>query len=156
MLYRVAPGQSCALTTACLLGYEDYVAEAVAETAVRAVAIPRAVFDDMIARSAEFRRFVFAAFSQRVTDLCRLIDDVAFARLDLRLAHKLIELSHAGTAVEATQQQLAAELGTAREVVSRMLTEFQRRGWVAQRRGHIDLTDRAALDRLVTSGHHGP
>src|SRR5690606_30403406 len=66
VLYRVSAGDSCALTTACLMGYEDYQAEAVAETDVEAVAIPRATFDDLIARSADFRRFVFTAFSHRV------------------------------------------------------------------------------------------
>jgi CRP-like cAMP-binding protein len=78
VLYRVSAGESCALTTACLMGYEDYLAEAVAETDVRAVAIPRATFDDLIARSPEFRRFVFTAFSRRVTDLFHVIEEIVF------------------------------------------------------------------------------
>jgi CRP/FNR family transcriptional regulator, anaerobic regulatory protein len=147
VLYRVTEGESCALTTACLMGYEDYLAEAVAETPVRAAAIPRATFDDLIARSPEFRRFVFTAFSSRITNLFRIIDDVAFSRMDLRLAAKLLELSRDGGAVAATQQQMAAELGTAREVVSRMLSEFQRRGWVGLSRGSIAILDRKALER---------
>lgn len=144
VLYRVSNGESCALTTACLMSYEDYPAEAIAETDIRAVAIPRAVFDDLIGRSGEFRRFVFQAFSSRLTDLFRIIEDVAFARVDLRLAHKLIELARAGE-VTATQQQLAAELGTAREVVSRTLGEFQRRGWIILGRGHITIVHASAL-----------
>jgi len=149
VLYRVSAGESCALTTACLMGYEDYLAEAVAETEVRAVAIPRATFDDLIARSPEFRRFVFTAFSRRVTDLFHVIEDVAFSRLDIRLAHKLLELSHGGDQVTATQQQLASELGSAREVVSRVLTELHRRGWVTATRGHITISNRAALEKLA-------
>ena len=149
VLYRVSAGESCALTTACLMGYEDYLAEAVAETEVRAVAIPRATFDDLIARSPEFRRFVFTAFSRRVTDLFHVIEDVAFSRLDIRLAHKLLELSHGGDQVTATQQQLASELGSAREVVSRVLTELHRRGWVSATRGHITISNRAALEKLA-------
>ena len=148
VLYRVAAGESCALTTACLMGYEDYLAEAIAETDVRAVAIPRATFDDLIARSPEFRRFVFTAFSARVTNLFRIIDEVAFSRMDIRLAHKLVELSHGGDGITVTHQQLAAELGSAREVVSRILSEFQRRGWIAQARGSITIVDRAALEAL--------
>ena len=148
VLYRVSAGESCALTTACLMGYEDYLAEAIAETDVRAVAIPRATFDDLIARSPEFRRFVFTAFSTRVTNLFRIIDEVAFSRMDIRLAHKLVELSHGGDGITVTQQQLAAELGSAREVVSRILSEFQRRGWIAQARGSITIVDRAALEAL--------
>jgi CRP/FNR family transcriptional regulator len=149
VLYRVAAGESCALTTACLMGYEDYLAEAIAETDIRAVAIPRATFDDLIARSPEFRRFVFTAFSKRVTDLFHVIEEVAFSRMDIRLAHKLLELSHGTGHVAATQQQLASELGTAREVVSRTLSELQRRGWVASARGSITIADRGALEKLA-------
>jgi CRP/FNR family transcriptional regulator len=149
VLYRVSAGESCALTTACLMGYEDYLAEAIAETDVRAVAIPRATFDDLIARSPEFRRFVFTAFSRRVTDLFHVIEEVAFSRMDIRLAHKLLELSHGSDQVTATQQQLASELGTAREVVSRVLTELHRRGWLMATRGHITISNRPALEKLV-------
>lgn len=146
VLYRVSAGESCALTTACLMGYEDYPAEAVAETDIRAIAVPRAIFDDLIARSREFRRFVFAAFSTRMTDLFRLIQDVAFARMDIRLAQKLIELSRGADTVSTTQQHLASELGTAREVVTRTLGELQRRGWITLGRGSIAIADRAALE----------
>ena len=149
VLYRVAAGESCALTTACLMGYEDYLAEAIAETEVRAVAIPRATFDDLIAQSAEFRRFVFTAFSARVTNLFRIIDEVAFSRMDLRLAHKLIELSNGTDNVAVTQQQLAAELGSAREVISRILSEFQRRGLVTLSRGAININDRSSLEKMA-------
>lgn len=149
VLFRVVAGESCALTTACLMGYEDYPAEAVAETDIRAVAIPRETFDDMIARSAEFRRFVFTAFSTRVTNLFRIIEEVAFSRMDIRLAHKLVELSHGGVSVPVTQQQLATELGTAREVVSRILSEFHRRRWIEPSRGNIAIRDRAGLERLA-------
>lgn len=149
VLYRVAAGESCALTTACLMGYEDYLAEAVAETDIRAVAIPRRAFDDLIAQSAEFRRFVFTAFSQRVTNLFRVIEDVAFARMDIRLAEKLLELAGSNHQLAVTQQQLASELGTAREVISRMLAEFHRRGWISSGRGSITIQNRPALDRLA-------
>ena len=106
------------LTTACLLAYEDYSAEGVAETDVSAVAIPRAVFEDMIARSSVFRRFVFTAYSRRITDLFMVIEEVAFRRVDIRLAQKLLELASGAAALDVTHQRLAAELGTAREVVS--------------------------------------
>ena len=149
VLYRVSGGESCALTTACLMAHDDYIAEAIAETDIRAVAIPRTAFDDLLARSSEFRQFVFAAFGSRITDLFRVIDDVAFARLDVRLAHKLIELSRGAESFSTTQQQLAAELGTAREVVSRMLSEFQRRGWVKPLRGIITINNRGALERIA-------
>ena len=149
VLYRVQAGESCVLTTACLLAYEDYRAEGLAETAVRAVAIPRAVFEDLIARSGAFRRFVFAAYSKRITDLFIVIEEVAFKRVDIRLAQKLLELGKGAGHVHLTHQQLATELGSAREVISRQLQEFQRRGWVSATRGDIALTDIGALDSFA-------
>lgn len=151
VLYRVTTGDSCPLTTACLMGYKGYPAEAIAETDVRALAVPRATFDEMIARSPEFRRFVFTAFSDRVTDLFRVIDEVAFARMDIRLAQKLLELGGASDQLDVTHQQLASELGSAREVVGRILSEFQRRGWITVSRGSITLSSRPAIEGLARS-----
>lgn len=151
VLYRVSAGESCVLTTACLLAYEDYAAEGLAETAVEAVAIPRQVFDQLIAQSEEFRKFVFTAYSRRVTDLFAVIEEVAFQRMDIRLAQKLLDLAQDADSVQLTHQQLAAELGTAREVVSRLLQEFQRRGWVTAQRGIIALRDPVALRDLAAT-----
>ncbi|GLH76569.1 Crp/Fnr family transcriptional regulator [Bradyrhizobium sp. SSBR45G] len=149
VLYRVQAGESCALTTACLMGYEEYQAEGIAETPIRAVAIPRALFDQLIATSREFRQFVFTAFSRRITNLFRVIEEVAFERIDVRLAQKLLELAGAKQQVVATHQDLANELGSAREVITRQLTEFARRGWLRVARGIVEITDRPALARLV-------
>jgi CRP/FNR family transcriptional regulator len=151
VLYRIESGQSCVLTTACLLSYEDYSAAGVAETAVKAAAVPREVFDDLMAQSKPFRTFVLAAFSKRMTDLFLMIDEVAFQRLDVRLADKLIKLSNGTNQVATTHQKLSVELGTAREVISRQLQEFQRRGWIEQARGSVTLIDRSNLERLA---HH--
>ena len=149
VLYRVSAGESCVLTTACLLAYEDYLAEGVAETDIVAVALPRATFDDLISDSAVFRRFVFTAFSSRITDLFRVIDDVAFSHIDIRLAQRLLQLANGTASVAATHQDLAKELGSAREVISRQLKEFQRRGWIEMTRGSIALTDQPALEKLA-------
>jgi CRP/FNR family transcriptional regulator len=151
VLYRVSAGESCALTTACLMGYEEYQAEGLAETDVEAVAIPRATFDAMIAMSSAFRRFVFTAFSVRITNLFRVIEEVAFSRVDVRLAQRLLDLGGESNHVELTHQQLAAELGTAREVISRQLNEFQRRGWIATSRGVIDVMNAESLRQLAAS-----
>lgn len=150
-LYRVHAGESCVLTTACMLAFEDYSADGVAETDVRAVAIPRATFDDLVARSPVFREFVFRAYSRRITDLFTLIDDILFQRMDVRLASRLLELADENGVVHATHQVLGNELGTAREVVSRTLSEFQRRGWVEQSRGEARLIGREGLERLARS-----
>lgn len=149
VLYRILAGESCVLTTACLLAYDDYSAEGISETAVQAAAVPRAVFDDLVAQSKSFRDFVFAAFSKRLTDLFLVIDEVAFQRLDVRLADKLISLSNGQEFVTTTHQKLSVELGTAREVISRQLQEFQRRGWIEQARGRIRLLNRVQLGKLA-------
>jgi CRP/FNR family transcriptional regulator len=151
VLYRVSAGESCALTTACLMGYEEYQAEGIAETDVEAVAIPRSTFDQMIAISAAFRRFVFTAFSVRITNLFRVIEDVAFSRIDVRLAQRLLTLCGKSHHIEFTHQKLAAELGTAREVISRQLNEFQRRGWIATSRGAIDVINADGLRQLAAA-----
>ncbi len=149
-LYRVHAGESCVLTTACMLAYEDYAADGIAETDIVAVAIPRRTFDDVVARSPNFRRFVFAAYSRRIIDLFTLIDDIVFRRMDVRLASKLLELEQDGV-VHSTHQQLGSELGTAREVISRTLSEFHRRGWIEQARGEVRLVGRENLERFARS-----
>ena len=149
LLYRVGAGESCVLTTACLLAYEDYSAEGIAETDLSAVLVPRRTFDDLIARSPEFRRFVFTAYSRRITDLFLVIEEIVFRRLDVRLAQKLLQLADPDGSLQATHQSLAQELGTAREVVSRQLQEFQRRGWVELGRGVVRITAPAGLRRIA-------
>lgn len=151
VLYRVEAGESCVLTTACLLAHEAYTAEGLAETDVRAVAIPRGAFDRLMASSRDFREFVLMAYARRITDLFRVIDEVAFGRIDVRLAGRLLALSGDSDTVPATHQQLATELGTAREVISRVLQDFQKRGFVSQSRGRIALQDRDRLTRLAAA-----
>jgi CRP/FNR family transcriptional regulator len=153
VLYRVQAGESCALTTACLMGYEEFQAEGIAETRIRAVAVQRSLFDELIASSKEFRQFVFTAFSRRITNLFQVIEDVVFARIDVRLAQRLLDLASKAGHVDATHQQLANELGSAREVISRQMTEFQRRGWISAQRGSIELANRTALRRLAATHH---
>ncbi|WJY22267.1 Crp/Fnr family transcriptional regulator [Fontisubflavum oceani] len=150
-LYRVHAGESCVLTTACMLAFEDYSADGIAETDVTAAAIPRKAFDDLLARSPVFREFVFAAYSRRITDLFALIDDIVFQRMDVRLAERLLELAGQTDTVHATHAVLATELGTAREVISRTLSEFHRRGWVEQTRGAVRITDRPSLEQFARS-----
>jgi CRP/FNR family transcriptional regulator, anaerobic regulatory protein len=101
----------------------------------------------LIASSSEFRRFVFTAFSLRVTSLFRLIEEVIFSRVDIRLAQLLAKSGSAN--IHATHQSLANELGSAREVISRLLSEFQRRNWVRLSRGSIEIVDLSAVKALA-------
>lgn len=152
VLYRVQAGESCVLTTACLLALEEYSAEGIAETDIEAVLIPRDTSDDLMSASKEFRAFVFGAYSRRITELFHVIEDIAFRRMDIRVAQKLIALKGTGPILHLTHQQLAVELGTAREVISRQLKEFERRGWLNLSRGEIELRDASAIGRLAASG----
>lgn len=147
VLYRVESGQSCVLTTNCLIGREDYAAEGIAETDVRALVVPAATFRALLGKSEAFRDFVFAAYATRISDLLMLIEEVAFGRIDVRLAGWLRARADGGD-IRATHQDIATELGTAREVVSRQLKEFERRGWVTLHRGRIEVRDRAGLSSL--------
>jgi CRP/FNR family transcriptional regulator len=150
VLYRVAPGETCVLTTTCLFGRSTYAAEGIAESETRAVLLPSDEFERAVAQIDGFRRFVFSSFGDRLTDLVVLVEEIAFGRMDRRLAERLAALADPPGRVTLTHQQLATELGTAREVVSRLLKEFERHGWVELRRGHIALIDRAALARQAS------
>jgi CRP/FNR family transcriptional regulator len=151
VLYRVTGGETCVMTTACLMAHKGYGAEGVAEADIEAVAIPEAAFRELLATSAAFRDFVFTAFGTRLADLMVLIEEVAFRRLDLRLADLLLKRSGDGGAMETTHQELAVELGSVREVVSRVLKEFERKGWIALARGRVNVEDGAALQGYVQS-----
>jgi CRP/FNR family transcriptional regulator len=147
VLYRVERGQTCVLTTNSLIARTNYSAEGVAETPVSAVMLPAATFRTLLARSEVFRDFVFAAYATRISDLLVLIEEVAFGRIDMRLAGWLA--ARAGSdGIRATHQDIAVELGTAREVISRQLKDFERRGWVSLHRGRVEVRDAGALAQL--------
>ncbi len=150
VLYRVGGGETCIMTTACLMAHQGYGAEGIAETAIEAIAVPEPAFRELLATSATFRDFVFDAFGTRLADLMVLIEEVAFRRLDLRLADLLLKRGGGG-AMEVTHQELAVELGSVREVVSRVLKEFERKGWVALARGRISVADAKGLQNYIQS-----
>ena len=150
VLYRVDAGDTCVLTTACLLGNAPYSAEGITESAVRAVVIPATVFHELIARSAVLRDFVFQSYGDRLANLMMLVQEVAFGRLDMRLARFLCESADAQSTVAMTHQQLAIELGSVREVISRQLKEFERHGLLKLNRGRITALD---SKRLHAIGH---
>jgi CRP/FNR family transcriptional regulator len=151
VLYRVHAGESCVMTSACMLAFENYSAQGIAETGVEAVAIPLKTFDQLVAASTRFRQFVFTAYSKRIVELFHVIEEVAFQRVDVRLAEKILELTENTMTLQLTHQQLAAELGTAREVISRQLSEFQRRHWIKQSRGAIEILDLPGLEQLASA-----
>lgn len=145
-LYRVLPGESCVITSGCLLGHADYNARGVAETDLTLVTMPAAAFSRLIATHEPFREYVFSLFSERLAELMALVESVAFQRLDQRLAALLLGK---GKVVATTHQALADELGSVREIVSRLLKSFADQGLVALGRERIEIRDAAGLRRLA-------
>ncbi len=143
-LYRVLPGESCIITSSCLLGHADYNARGIAEAETTLALLPRALFDELLAQSC-FRDFVFRLFSERIADLMQLVTEVAFHKLDQRLANLLLGR---GRRVRATHQQLADELGSVREMVSRLLKGFADQGLVSLSREQIEILDPAGLRQI--------
>lgn len=147
-LYHLEKGHTCELTTSCLLGGKAYPAEAIAETRVRAVLIPKAQFQEALAQSPQFREFVFSSVDKGMNVLITLVEQVAFGHMDCRLARRLLERAGRDDRLSVTHHVLAEDLGTAREVVSRLLKEFEHLGWVKLRRGCIEIVDRENLRSL--------
>lgn len=148
VLYHVGAGDSCVLTTSCLLGGDRYPAEGLTETGVRAFVVAADDFDAAMERSGTFRRFVFAKLGERLTSILARIEEIATGRIDSRLAATLLRLANEAGRVRATHRELAVELGTAREVISRHLKHFAEQGWISAGRGEVEIHDRAALERL--------
>ena len=144
-LYRLLPGDSCIISSGCLLGGIDYNARAVAETDCVIALVPGGLFARML-EQAVFRRFLFSIFSLRITDLMQTIEQVAFQRLDQRLA---VLLLRKGRVIHATHQQLADELGSVREMVSRLLKSLADRKWILLGRARIEVLDPAGLQSLA-------
>ena len=149
VLYDVSPGESCVLSTGCLLGQSPYGAHGLCMTDVELALIPKPVFDRLLAEHAPFRADVFGVFSERLGRLMELVEEVGFQRLDQRLANALLGK---GQRVNASHEQLARELGVSRESVSRQLKHFEERGWVQLGRGAIDILDPRALRQLAAAG----
>ncbi len=147
-LYRVLPGEVCVVSASCLFGASALTAHGVTLQATELLVLPPELFMRWCAHEP-FRRFVFGQFATRLSDLMALTEAVAFQRLDQRLAGAL--LGH-GQVLQCTHQQLADELGTVREMVTRLLKRFERSGWVSLGRERIEVLDPAALRKVAASG----
>jgi len=147
-LYRVRPGDTCALTTSCLVGKEDYPAEAVVEEDVTALMIPDSEFRQALLDSEPFRLFVFRGFSGRLCAIVSRMEMVTLRTIDERLAAQLLK-GEVDVLSNITHQALASEIGTAREVVSRKLSSFESDGLIKSSRGRIEILDREKLAALV-------
>ncbi|WP_341678251.1 Crp/Fnr family transcriptional regulator [Niveibacterium sp. SC-1] len=147
-LYDVVPGEACILTSACLLGKSTYQARCTVVQPAELVVLPPATFKLLFSVSDAFREYVFSRYSERISDLLQLVSAVAFQKLDQRLAAWLVQHP---SPIRITHQALADDLGSLREIVSRVLKNFANQGWVELGREQIEVRDAAALRRLSAS-----
>lgn len=149
LLYRVSAGETCVITTTCLLGSSDYPASTIVEEPIKDVLIPATAFHQLMVDSAVFRKFVMTNYGALISDLIVLLDEVAFHSLDARLAKVLLDAK--SSQITRTHQQIADELGTAREVVSRQLKRLELKGAVSLGRGQVEVINRSVLEKLANS-----
>jgi CRP/FNR family transcriptional regulator len=147
-LYRVAPGEMCLVSSASLFAEQPLSARGVATTDTTLCLLAPPQFRQALA-DADFRQYVLGLFAARMADLTGLIEAIAFQKLDSRLAAAL--LGH-GTTLKTTHQALADELGTVREIVSRLLHRFERDGLVELSRESITIRDSARLRAVAAGG----
>ncbi len=148
-LYRIGPGESCILTASCILNHAQSPALAVTETEIKAIMIPASTVRIWMDESSSWRHFIFDLISKRLTDVISVIEEIAFRRMDSRLALWLIENKENTNKLHTTHQHIAEELGTAREVISRILKDFEVRGSIKLARGEIEILNEWVLLQKV-------
>lgn len=153
LLYRVGPRETCVLMLADLLGDIACSTEGVAETTSHLVVIPPHHFDHALTASPAFRRFVFSIIGQCMAKVILLLEEITFKRLDIRLAQLLVRGTRGNgpPRLHKTHQEIATELGSRREVISRMLKEFEHNNWVRLDRGAIEVLSRIELERFASA-----
>jgi CRP/FNR family transcriptional regulator, anaerobic regulatory protein len=144
-LYRFGNGESCILTANAILSQKNFPAVATVEKEAEAVMIPADTFRDWVRRYDLWREFVFELLSQRLSSVMAIVEEIAFRRMDARLASLLLERSRISDSIHNTHQEIAAELGSSREVISRILEDFSALGVVEVSRGSIKILEREAL-----------
>jgi CRP/FNR family transcriptional regulator len=144
-LYRFGLGESCILTANAILSQQSFPAIATVEQEAEAVMIPADTFRDWVRRYDLWRGFVFDLLSQRLSSVMAIVDEVAFRRMDARLASFLLERSRTRNPINITHQEIASELGSSREVISRILEDFASQGLIRSTRGMIEILNSDSL-----------
>lgn len=144
-LYRFGSGQSCVLTANAILSQQSFQAIASVEHDAEAIMIDAQTFRSWVRRDALWLDFVLEMLSQRLANVLEVVDEVAFRRMDVRAAALLAARAGEQNPLTITHQEIADELGSSREVISRILENFTRQGWIRQARGVIEVLDAAAL-----------
>lgn len=147
-LYSVVPGQMCALTSLSLTSARPFPAYVDAVEDSTFIFVPPHEFTAMLGRDEGWRSYAFGQAWDRVDDLLKLLDSVLFTDLPTRLAEALLTAQHSGV-ITATHQRLAADIGSSREAVSRVLKRWEAAGTVRIERGRVDVIDAATLTRIA-------
>jgi CRP/FNR family transcriptional regulator len=148
-LYRFRKGESCVLTANSILSQQSFPAIASVEQEAEAVMIPAETFREWVGRHAIWRDFFIGLVSQRLASVMAIVDEVAFRRLDTRVAGLLLQKAQAANPVRTTHQTIAAELGSSREVISRVLEDLGSRGLIRASRGAVEVLDLGGLRRFA-------
>jgi CRP/FNR family transcriptional regulator len=144
-LYRFGLGESCILTANAILSQQSFPAIATVEQQAEAVMIPAHAFRDWVHRYDLWRGFVFDLLSQRLVSVLEIVDEVTFRRMDTRVASLLLSRSQLQNPIHITHQEIAAELGSSREVISRILEGFASEGLIRLARGVLEVVDVESL-----------
>ncbi len=148
-LYRFGHGESCILTANAILSQKSFPAIATVEKEAEAVMIPADRFRDWVKRYNAWREFVFELLSERLSTVMAVVDEVVFQRMDRRVASLLLSKSKILHPIRATHHEIAAELGSSREVISRILEDLSQKGLIEVRRGIIEILDFDELSALA-------
>jgi CRP/FNR family transcriptional regulator, anaerobic regulatory protein len=148
-LYRFGHGESCILTANAILSQKLFPAIATVEREAEAVMIPANTFRDWVKRHDPWREFVFELLSDRLSTVMAVLEEVVFQRMDRRVASLLLDKSGSMHPVKITHQVIASELGSTREVVSRILEDFSQKGLIEVGRGIIEILDFDELNVLA-------
>ena len=148
-LYRFGEGESCVITANAILNSQDFPAIAVVEKDAEAIMIPANIFNDWVHQYDSWRNFVFSLNSQRLTSVIEIVDQVAFQRMDYRIASFLLKRAQNQNPISITHQEIANDLGSSREVISRLLVDFAVQDIIHLSRGKIKVLDFQKLNTFL-------
>jgi CRP/FNR family transcriptional regulator len=150
-LYRVEPGDSCILTASCIMSSVEFPAFVATETELEAIVIPAPTLQRWVNQYPVWREFLWHLLATRFAEVISLVEEVAFQRVDKRTADYLLHLAGTDGRIKKTHQDIAADIGSSREVISRILKEFEHKGFITLSRGEIHTENLSELRRTASA-----
>jgi len=149
-LYRIHAGESCVLTASCIMNQDSFPAMAEVESTIRGLLISPKNVRDWFCQDPEWQKFIFGLLSHRLASIISVVEEVAFKRIDVRLAEQFVRSIEKGDErINKTHAELAADVGSSREVVSRILRDFSQRDLISSGRGFIEILDQEGIRSLA-------